>query len=86
MAMGLKTYAITAEPGKPPTFRILGSDGLPGPPVPAEAVPSWVLEHAAWVSALADGLPMPPGAAPPAVFELTQPQGGFAALVPMPDD
>jgi hypothetical protein len=84
--MGVKTYVITAEPGTPPTFRVLGSDGLPGPPVPAEAVPSRVHEHAAWVSALADGLPMPPGAPPPAVFECTQPRSGFAALVPVPDD
>jgi hypothetical protein len=84
--MGLRTYMIAAEPAKPPIFRILDSDGMPGPPVPAEAVPSRVLEHAAWLSDLADGLPMPPGAPPPAVFAFTQPQGAFAALVPVPDD
>ncbi len=79
--MGLMTYVITARPGKLPTFHLMDGDGVPRTPLPAASVPPEVLRHAAWLSALADGRPLPPGHPPPAVFAPTQPGGAFTAIV-----
>lgn len=79
--MSLRTYVIAAEPGRPPTFRLMGPDGVPRVAVPADCVPPEVSRHAAWLSALADGRPLPAGDPPPAVFAPTPPERAFIAVV-----
>jgi hypothetical protein len=66
--MGLRTYLITAAPGRPPAFYLLDEDGAARTPVAAASVPPQVSRHAAWLAAWVDGRPLPPGAPPPAVF------------------
>jgi hypothetical protein len=77
----MTTYVIAARPGKLPTFHSMDGDGVSRTPLPGVSVPPEVLRHAVWLSALADGRPLPPGRPPPAVFAPTQPGEAFTAIV-----
>jgi hypothetical protein len=77
----MTTYVISAARGMLPTFSILDRDGISQTPVSRSRVPRKVLENAAWLSAMADGRPLPPGKGPPVVIAPTRPGEPYTALV-----
>jgi hypothetical protein len=84
-ARSLEHYAIAAKPGEPATFYLMSPGGT-WTEIPAASVPPEVQEHAAWLAALADGRPPPPGKPPPVLIAPARPGAAFVAMVSVQED
>jgi hypothetical protein len=61
-------YVIKAVPGRPATVHLLGGEGDLQAFDPSFPLPEEVMRLMAWLSAFADGHPLPPGHAPPVLL------------------
>ncbi|WP_372624824.1 hypothetical protein [Falsiroseomonas sp.] len=86
MAGKTNVVMIRAEPGREPGFHLIDPAGIVPIPDPAVSLPQFVLEYGAWLSALADQRPLPPGKPPPVVIAPARPGEAFIAMVSFEPD
>ena len=84
--MERKTYVIAVRPGGQPQVTVLGPSGALSAVEPGTSLPHIVQASAAWLSALADKRPLPPGAPPPVVIAPRHQGESFMALVSHGED
>jgi hypothetical protein len=73
---------IRARPGTKPSYYVIGRSGALLPVKAKARLPASVLQHGAWLSALADKRPLPAGVIPQAVIAPSHGEDAFVAFVP----